>query len=89
MRIGYLDCFSGAAGDMWVGAMLDLGLGLDDLRPAVASLGLGGVEIEASRVLRASIAGTHFRVRPAQSKRPGARHLADILPTHENSTNLD
>ena len=32
MRVAYLDCFSGVSGDMLLGAMLDAGLPLDDLR---------------------------------------------------------
>lgn len=62
MRIGYLDCFSGVSGDMWVGALLDAGLSLEALREVAASLQLPGVTIRSERVLRASIAGTRFVV---------------------------
>ena len=58
----YLDCFSGASGDMFLGALLDLGLPLDDLRGALGSLAvdLGGVS--SRRVLRAGISATKFVV---------------------------
>lgn len=62
MRIGHLDCFSGVSGDMWVGALLDLGLPLAPLQEAVASMELGPVELRAEQVLRAGIAATHFTV---------------------------
>ncbi len=83
MRIGYLDCASGVAGDMWVGALLDLqpgpGVELPVLAAAVASLGLPEVTVEAERVRRASLAATHFRVRVAPDAAPAHRHLPDIL----------
>ncbi|MDQ3421632.1 MAG: LarC family nickel insertion protein, partial [Acidobacteriota bacterium] len=58
----YLDCFSGASGDMILGALLDLGLPLDDLRGALGSLAvdLGGVS--SHRVLRAGVSATKFVV---------------------------
>ena len=40
MRILYFDCFSGASGDMILGACLDAGLPLDELRAALGSLGI-------------------------------------------------
>ena len=40
-RVLYFDCFSGAAGDMLLGALLDAGLPLEALREALGSLGVG------------------------------------------------
>jgi uncharacterized protein (TIGR00299 family) protein len=62
----YFDCFSGASGDMILGALLDLGLPLDGLRDALGSLAvdLGGVT--ADRVLRAGVSATKFRVHGAE-----------------------
>ena len=40
LTILYFDCFSGAAGDMILGALLDAGLPLDDLRRALGSLAI-------------------------------------------------
>jgi hypothetical protein len=62
MRIAVLDAWSGVAGDMWVGALLDAGVPLALLRAAVASLKLPGVSIRAERVLRGGLSGTHFLV---------------------------
>ena len=58
----YFDCFSGASGDMVLGALLDLGLPLDDLRAALGSLTLEGLEIGADRVLRAGVSATKLTV---------------------------
>lgn len=87
MRVGYLDCFSGVAGDMWVGALLDAGLGLDlpTLRAAVASMGLPGVGVEAESVMRGGLAGTHFRVIVPPHHHPPHRHLDDILAILERA----
>ena len=61
----YLDCFSGAAGDMVLGALLDAGLPLGELRGALGGLGVGQ-EVHATRVLRAGISATHVDVRGHQ-----------------------
>lgn len=62
MRVAVLDAWSGVAGDMWVGALLDAGVPLAPLAAAVRSLQLPGVAIRASKVLRAGLTGTHFVV---------------------------
>jgi pyridinium-3,5-bisthiocarboxylic acid mononucleotide nickel chelatase len=61
-RVLYFDCFSGISGDMALGAMLDAGLPLDDLKRALGSLALGEAHVHAERVLRAGVSATKFRV---------------------------
>ena len=61
-RILYIDCYSGAAGDMLLGALLDAGLPLAELRALVATLDLPGVAVEADRVDRGGIGAARFRV---------------------------
>jgi uncharacterized protein (TIGR00299 family) protein len=58
----YFECFSGAAGDMILGALIDAGLPLAELRRALGSLGVEGWDISASKVVRCGITATKFRV---------------------------
>lgn len=64
-RVLYFDCFSGASGDMIVGALLDAGVPLEALRGALGSLALEGHRIEAEPVTRAGVAATKFRLTDA------------------------
>ena len=52
-RVLYFDCFSGISGDMVLGAFLDAGLPLDELKRALGSLSVSGFDVNAARVLRA------------------------------------
>ena len=61
-RVLYLDPFSGIAGDMLVGALLDLGLDLEDLKKELSKLDLSGYELRVTKVLRGGIAGSKFDV---------------------------
>jgi pyridinium-3,5-bisthiocarboxylic acid mononucleotide nickel chelatase len=61
-KIAYLDCFSGASGDMFLGALLDLGLPIDGLRAALGSLAIEYGTISAARVLRAGVSATRFHL---------------------------
>ncbi|MGE3956277.1 MAG: nickel pincer cofactor biosynthesis protein LarC [Vicinamibacterales bacterium] len=61
-RVLYFDGFSGISGDMVLGAFLDAGLPLDDLRSALGSLALQGYTIGAEPVVRAGLAATRFVV---------------------------
>jgi uncharacterized protein (TIGR00299 family) protein len=58
----YLDCFSGASGDMILGALLDLGLPLDALKGALGSLAVEYGDVTAERVSRAGVSATKFRL---------------------------
>ena len=61
-RLLYFDCFSGISGDMVLGALLDAGLPLDDLKRALGSLAVSGYDVTATRVLRAGVSATKFNV---------------------------
>ncbi|HVR30604.1 MAG TPA: nickel insertion protein, partial [Thermoanaerobaculia bacterium] len=58
----HFDCFSGLAGDMFLGACLDLGLPFELLEDTVARLGLEGVTLERREAERGGIRGVRFRV---------------------------
>ncbi|HVJ28605.1 MAG TPA: nickel pincer cofactor biosynthesis protein LarC [Vicinamibacterales bacterium] len=75
----YLDCFSGASGDMFLGALLDLGLPLDDLRGALGSLAVDLGGISSQRVLRAGVSATKFVVGTPHSHE-GTPHSHDRHP---------
>jgi hypothetical protein len=75
--VGYLDCFSGASGDMILGALVDAGLSLASLRADLAKLPLTGYRLSARKVRRAGLAATQVRVTVAKEQPP--RRLADIL----------
>ena len=45
MKLLYLDCFAGISGDMFLGALLDLGVSEDALRAELSKLQLPGYQI--------------------------------------------
>jgi hypothetical protein len=84
VKVLYFDCFSGASGDMVLGALLDLGVPLDGLRAALAPLMPAGCDISAARVARSGIGAIQFEVRDGRHDHDAgghARHrgLHDIL----------
>jgi hypothetical protein len=75
--IAYLDCFSGVSGDMLLGALVDAGLPLGDLKADLSRLPLTGYDITAERTTRSGLAGTRVVVEVTESHHH--RRLADIL----------
>lgn len=63
MKLLYFDCFSGASGDMVLGALIDAGVPLDDVRRALGSLAISADTVWTERVLRAGVSATKFCVR--------------------------
>src|ERR1041385_4048821 len=62
MKALYLDIFSGISGDMFLGAMLDLGLDAHAFEHELEKLGLHEYHLHVSRQQRGAIAGTKFDV---------------------------
>ena len=87
MKIAYFDCFSGAAGDMILGALIDAGLALDDLEKQLAGLPVAGYSLTAEKVARSGISGTKFTVHQEHKHhQQHGRHLPEILDMIEESS---
>ena len=61
MRIGYLDCFSGISGDMFLGALINAGVSPKLLKDTVKALDIGA-RLEISKVERGGISATKVDV---------------------------
>jgi uncharacterized protein (TIGR00299 family) protein len=80
VRILYLDCFSGLAGDMILGALIDLGVDIEDLRKRLSSLPLRDYSITARRTSRQGISGTKFDVKVGRGHaRRGWKEIRGII----------
>jgi len=66
-RILRFDPFNGVSGDMILGALIHLGLPLEKLKKELGKLKLEEYELEAGEIVRKSIQGVNFRVRPGKS----------------------
>ncbi len=62
MKTLYLDIFSGISGDMFVGALLDLGVDAHQFEHELEKLHLDGYHLHISRQQKSGIAGTKFDV---------------------------
>jgi uncharacterized protein (TIGR00299 family) protein len=73
----FIDPFGGAAGDMLLGALLDVGVDQQRLGEVLAGLRLEGWRLEVTRDRQQGFAGTRVIVRVEEPAHP-ARHLADV-----------
>ena len=86
MKIAYFDCPSGASGDMILGALVDAGCPLDDLRAELAKLPLHGYRLTAREVKRGAFRATKVDVEIDSHGLPARRNLFDILDLFQRST---
>ena len=73
----YIDPFGGAAGDMLLGALLDVGVAHERLVEVLAGLRMPGWRLEATRDRRHGFAGTRVQVHVEGETHP-ARRLSDV-----------
>src|SRR5580704_10010137 len=83
MKAAYFDCFSGISGDMTLGALLDAGLPLDQLRAELTTLEVPGWQISAEKVWKNGMAATYAKVQTQDTTTH--RSLNVILQLLENS----
>lgn len=94
----YLDCFAGISGNMFLGALLDIGLPFEKLQEVVHNLPISGYELTMNRVQKCGIDATYFDVELHQhNEEHGSehhhehhhhehRHLPDIINIIDNSS---
>lgn len=85
MKIAYFDCFSGASGDMILGALIDCGMDLESLKSKLDDLGMAGFELKKERVLKKFIPATQADVVIDECAKVESRRLSDIKSMIENS----
>jgi uncharacterized protein (TIGR00299 family) protein len=76
MRIAYLDCSTGISGDMMLGALLDVGVPVEEVRAAIDALHLPGVRLDVREVLKGGFRATKVDVQHPEQH--AHRHLTDI-----------
>ena len=62
MPVAYFDPYSGASGDMALGALVDVGVSLDVLRRTLAGVDLTGYRLEAAPASQHGVTGTRVSV---------------------------
>ncbi|MGH3933216.1 MAG: nickel pincer cofactor biosynthesis protein LarC [Pseudonocardiaceae bacterium] len=81
-RAGHLDCTAGVAGDMLLGALLDAGADVAEVRTAVAALGVPGLTLKVEQTRRCGLRATRAVVSTPAAEQP-TRGLAEILTAIE------
>lgn len=84
MKTAYFDCFSGASGDMILGALVDVGMPVEALVDALKTLPADGWDIEARTERRQGVAGTRVEVK-TEAEPHAHRRLNDILQMIQES----
>jgi uncharacterized protein (TIGR00299 family) protein len=84
MKYAYFDCFSGISGDMTLGALLDAGVSIEQLRGELQGLNVPGWELTAEKVWKNGMAATYARVHAQDTTTH--RSLSTILGILEKSS---
>ena len=85
MKVIYLDCSMGAAGDMLMAALYELLEDKQAFLDMMRSLGLPGIEISAAPAVKCGITGTHMKVLVHGSEEQDALHDHLHEHAHEHS----
>lgn len=89
MKTLYLDIFSGISGDMFLGAMIDLGVDFDALEKELQKLKLEGYTLSANRRQKCAIDGVKFDVHLMCGGEGDHDHSHSHEHSHEHSHTHD
>ena len=80
MKLAYFDCFSGISGDMTLGALVDAGVSIDQLREQLRGLEVPGWELSSEKVWKNGMSSTYVKVKTEdQSKHRSLSVILEIL----------
>jgi len=83
-KIAYFECFSGASGNMILGALIDAGVTLETLQSELQKLNVSGFELVCTQAMRNGISATHVDVKTEETH--AHRHLHHITKIIEQSS---
>src|SRR5579859_7272530 len=83
MKCAYFDCFSGISGDMTLGALMDAGVPVEQLRSELRGLNVPDWELTAEKVWKNGMAATYAKVSARDTQTH--RSLSTILGIIEKS----
>lgn len=88
MKLLYLECNMGAAGDMLMGALADLLPDKQSFADRMNRLGIPGVHVELQNAVKCGIVGTHAEVSVNGTEEeslevPTDAHAGENIPVHE------
>lgn len=80
MKLAYFDCFSGISGDMTLGALVDAGCAVEQLREGLRDLQVPGWDLTAEKVWKNGMAATYVNVKTEdQSTHRSLNAILEIL----------
>jgi len=83
VKILYIDCFSGVSGDMFLGAMVDMGVPIEVLSQELDLLNLPGLKVTATKTIKNGIAATRAEVIVPDTTEE--RHISEIISIIDGS----
>ena len=87
MKTLYLECHMGAAGDMLMGALLELLPNPDVFLETINSIGLPGVKIQKESSVKCGITGTHISVKiHGEEEHSEDHHHLEFVHAHHTHT---
>ncbi|MCI0439023.1 MAG: nickel pincer cofactor biosynthesis protein LarC [Chloroflexi bacterium] len=84
MKSAYFHCIGGASGDMILGAIIDAGVSVEDLRGELSRLKVNGYSITTQRAQRGGVSGTWVKVELDESGQR-TRHWREFVSMAEDS----
>lgn len=86
MKSAYFDCFAGISGDMCLGALVDAGVSLEDLKTSLKDFSITGYSLSSRKVTRKGISATKVDVTLEGHGHEKAVRWEDIATAIESST---